>query len=103
MKDHLEMQFHHAMIGVNENAKEHDYFATYFKRMIDQYDGLGAAKRLLAKPDIQEGLLKLWDLGLLNRSMEALVVLECFRPLFAEGKVAEVYHRLEELNYFNKD
>ena len=73
-------QFHHAMIGVYENGKGHDYFAIYFKRMIDQFGGLEAAKRLLAKPSIQEGLMKLWELGCLDQSMEAFVIKERFHP-----------------------
>ncbi len=100
MIENLEKQFHHAMISVYENAKDHDYFATYFKRMIDQYGGLGAAKRLLAKPDIQEGLMKLWELDCLDQSMEALVVQKRFRELFTETEIAEARRRLDELGYF---
>jgi hypothetical protein len=97
--ENLEKQFHHAMIGVYENAKDHDYFATYFKRMIDEYGGLGAAKKLLAKPGIQDGLMKLWELGMLDQSMEALVIKERFRPLFTEAEIEEAHSRLAELGY----
>lgn len=96
----LEEQFHHAMIGVYENAKGHDYFATYFKGMVDRYGGLSAARRLLAKPGIQEGLMKLWELGCLDQSMEALVIQERFQPLFAKDEIAEANRRLSELGYF---
>jgi len=98
----LEEQFHHAMIGVYENAKEHDYFATYFKRMLDEYGGRQTAKRLLAKQEMQEGLMKLWDMKLLDQSMEALVVQERFNPLFTNAEIAEARRRLEELGYFKK-
>jgi hypothetical protein len=54
--------------------------------IIDQYGGLGAAKRLLAKPNIQEGLTKLWELGLLDQSMEALVIQERFEPCSQKRK-----------------
>jgi len=96
----LENQFHHAMIGVYENAREHEYYATYFKEMVDRYGGLGAAKRLLAKPEIQDGLMKLWELHQLDQSIEALVIQERFRPLFTEAEIAEAHRRLEELGYF---
>jgi len=95
----LEEQFHHAMLGVYENAKQHAYFATYFKRMIDQYKGLEAAKRLLAVPEIQEGLMKLWELKQLGHSMEAFVIQERFRSLFTAAEIAEARRRLEELGY----
>ena len=60
----LEDDFHREMIGVYEKGKDHDYFATYFKRMVDTYRGVGAAKRLLAAREIQDGLLRLWELQL---------------------------------------
>ena len=96
----LAEQFHHAMIGVYENAKQYHYYATYFKQMIDQYGGLDAAKRLLATPEIQAGLMKLWELKILSKSMEALVLQERFRPLFTEAEIIEAQRRLEELGYF---
>ena len=96
----LKKQFHHAMISVYENAKDHDYFATYFKRMIDEYGGVQAAKRLLAKQEIQEGLMKLWGMKLLNQSMEALVIQERFKSLFTDSEIAEARRRLEELGFF---
>ncbi len=52
--------FHHAMIGVYEAAKQHDYFANYFKGMLDQYGGVETGKRLLAKREIQGGLMRPW-------------------------------------------
>lgn len=95
----LEGQFHRAMISVYENAKEHDYFATYFKRKPDEYQGVETAKRLLAKTEIQEGLMKLWEMKLLDQSMEALVIQNRFSPLFKDDEVAEARRRLEELEY----
>lgn len=40
----LEDQFHQAMLNVYDNAKEHKYYANYFKRMIDQHGDVDAAK-----------------------------------------------------------
>ena len=90
------------MFGVYENGRQYDYFAIYFKRVVDQYGGREAAKRLLAKPDIQEGLMKLWELGCLDQSMEALVIRERFHSLFTEEEIAEARRRLDELGYFLK-
>jgi hypothetical protein len=95
----LEDQFQHAMLGVYENAKQYNYYATYFKQMIDQHGGLGAAKRLLEKEEIQEGLIKLWELGQLGKSMEALVVQERFQPLFSQAEINEARRRLTELGF----
>ncbi|MGB8212009.1 MAG: hypothetical protein WCE68_00490 [Anaerolineales bacterium] len=43
--------------------------------------------------------MKLWELNLLDRSMEALVIQERFRALFTEAEIAEARRRLEELGY----
>lgn len=96
----LEKEFQHAMIDVYENAKEYDYFATYFKQMLDKHQGVGAAKRLLEKQEIQTGLMKLWELKLLGQSMEALVIQPRFASLFTLAEIAEAQRRLEELGYF---
>jgi len=98
--ENIETQFAHAMIGVYETAKKHNYNATYFKRMIDQYGGLQAAKRLLATSDIQTGLMELWSRKLLDTSMEAIVLQERFQSLFTEAEIAEARRRLTELDYF---
>lgn len=66
--------FHRNMIQVYENAKDQDYFATYFKGMLDQNGGVETAKRLLSKSQPQTGLFRLWELKMLDSSMEALVI-----------------------------
>ena len=93
-------EFHHAMIDLYEVAKASDYFATYFKQMLDQYRGVETAKRLLARSEIQPGLMRLWELKLLGKSVEATVLQDRFQPLFTQAELDEAYRRLEELNYF---
>jgi hypothetical protein len=87
------------MISVYESAKEHEYFATYFKRMLDEHGGVETAKRLLAKKEPQEWLFKLWELGILDQSVEAKVIEERFQPLFSEAEIQEARRQLEELGY----
>jgi len=98
----LERRFHAALITVYERAKEHDYFATYFKRMLDQYGGLETAKRLLAENQPQQGLFKLWELGALDISVEATVLRPEFCELFDEAELATARQRLEALGYFDR-
>jgi hypothetical protein len=95
----LEEQFHHAMIGVADFANQHK-FGIRFRQMIDEHGAVDAAKRLLATRDIQTGLMRLWEMKSLGKSMEALVIQERFRPLFSEAEIAEAHRRLEELGYF---
>jgi 5-methylcytosine-specific restriction protein A len=98
--DKLEEQFHHAVMSGNEKAKKLGYNATYFQRMIDQYGSLETAKRLLAKQEIQQGLMTLCELGCLDESIEALVIQERFHDLFTEAEISEATRRLDELGYF---
>jgi hypothetical protein len=97
----LEQEFQAGMINVWETAAQRGYHATYFKQMLDQYGGVQAAKRLLAGANAQSGLFKLYELGLLAYSAEALVIQERFAPLFSQAEIQEARRRLEELHYFH--
>lgn len=95
----LEEQFHHAMIGVADFANQHK-FGFRFRQIIDEYGAVEAAKRLLTTREIQTGLMRLWELKSLSKSMEALVIQERFQPLFTPEEIAEARRRLDELGYF---
>ncbi len=97
----IEDGFHHAMISVADFANQHR-FGIRFRQMIEQHGSIDAAKRLLASREIQTGLLRLWELSALDKSMEALVLQERFKTLFSEEEIQEAHRRLEELNYFKE-
>jgi len=67
--------------------------------MIDEHGAVEAAKRLLATQEIQTGLMRLWEMKSLSKSMETLVIQERFRPLFTEAEISEARRRLGELGY----
>ena len=96
----FEREFHHAMIGVADFANQH-HFGIRFRQMIDEHGAVETAKRLLATRDIQTGLMRLWEMDSLSKSMEALVIQERFQPLFTPEEIAEARRRLDELGYFN--
>jgi len=96
----LEQDFNHAMVAIYETQKDYGYYATYFKQMLDRYGGVQAAQRLLAGREAQQGLMKLWELGHLENSVEAHVLRERYRPLFTDAEIEEARRRLEELGYF---
>ena len=56
----LDGEFHHAMMAIYEREKDYGYYATYFKQMLDQYGGVEAAKRPVAKREVPRGLMKPW-------------------------------------------
>ena len=96
----LEAEFEEALHGTYNAAKERGYIATYFLQMLEEHGGVETAKRLLAKSDVQAGLYKLWELDLLDQSMEVLILQKKFRSLFTETEIVESRRRLEALGYF---
>lgn len=52
----LEQDFHNAMVALYEAQKEYGYNVAFFRRMLDEYGGVEAARRLLATHETQEGL-----------------------------------------------
>ena len=85
-------------MGVADFANRHK-FGIRFRQMIEEFGAQEAAKWLLASREIQPGLMRLWEMGSLDKSMEALVVHERFQPLFTEAEIQEAHRRLEELGY----
>ena len=84
------------MLGVADFANQHR-FGIRFRQMIDQHGALEAAKRLLSAQEIQTGLMRLWKMDALEKSMEALVVQQRFQSLFSDVEIAEARRRLAEL------
>lgn len=66
--------------------------------VIDQ-GGLDAARTLLASGGYSEGLTRLWEEKRLDISMEATVLQEPWRELFAVEELSVAKQKLEELGY----
>jgi hypothetical protein len=98
----LEEEFTQALEDTVEAVRGKSYYPHYFMQMLGQYGGLETARRLLAKEDPQAGLLRLYDIGMLSESLEAVALRPKFRPLFTEAELAEAHRRLEELGNFGK-
>ena len=99
----LENDFDHAMHGTYEAARKKGYVATYFLKMLHEHGGVETAKRLLEKPDAQIGLTKLWELDLLEETVEAVLWNNTqYHPLFNSSHIQEAHRRLDEFGYFNK-
>ncbi len=100
--EQLEEEFHAAMMTTYEEGVKRGYYPAYFLQMLHEYGGVATAKRLLATREIQSGLMKLYELGLLDSSMEAYVIKDQFQSLFTEEERKEAHRRLKELGYFGK-
>jgi hypothetical protein len=91
--------FDRAMHDISNASIKDGYFPAYFLQMLGRYGGVETARRLLAKNDIQSGLNRLWEEGLLDQSMEAHVIKPEFQCLFTDEEIAEAKRRLDELGY----
>ena len=99
MGEKLEAEFDETMRDTYRRASEHGYRPTYFLQMIEAHGGVGTAKRLLKAPEKQYGLTRLWNLGLLSISAEALVLRERWQSLFTDGERRTARERLRSFEY----
>ena len=95
----IENRFHHEMLAISDQAREFGYYPAYFLRMVMEQGGLRAAKQLLRGEEMSSGLMRLWDHGRLDVSVEALVLREPWVSLFTDEELTAARQRLEELNY----
>ena len=98
----LEEELTEELQGTYEAARKHGYIATYFLQMLEEHGGKETAKRLLSKQEIQQGLMKLAELGLLADSLEAVVLKDKYKSLFENEDfdyLGEARRRLEALGF----
>ena len=93
----LEARFEQEMIEkvYRATGRETGYWAGYFLRSVKQHGGLGTARRLLERPHVSQGLVKLAELGRLDLAMEALVLDPTYQILFTDDERAIARKRLE--------
>ena len=91
----LEARFHREMLRIYEEAKEFDYYPTYFLRMVVDQGGLQAARQLLGGNRLSDGFVRLWEEQRLDLSVEALALQEPWSALFGQEELAEARRRLD--------
>lgn len=102
MSEDREEQFHEEMLRIYEEAAELGYRPTYFLRMVRERGGVDAAKQLLKGNELSDGLVRLWEWGRLDLSMEALIQGELWSTLFTHEELAQARQRLEELGFWRR-
>ncbi len=88
--------------GIIGAARERGFTPARFMQMLSEYGAVKTAKRLLATQEPQTGLFDLYNLGLLDESVEAIVMKDKYAGLFDPEEIAESRKRLEDLGYFKK-
>ena len=94
----LEQRFEHEMVETVYRAagRETGSWAGYFLRSVKAHGGVGAARRLLQKPGVSRGLVKLAELNRLDLAMESVVLRDGFRPLFTDEELAMAERHLAD-------
>jgi hypothetical protein len=101
----LELQFHEAMIDLYEQSKsELHYNAIRFLQVVNEHGGVKAAKILLADKNYTEGLIKMWEKGRLDLTMEAMIVENPkWHCLFTKEELSIAKEKLINLDYKQKE
>lgn len=96
----LTAQFHRAMVGVYQRARdEANYNANYFIQMVSEKGGLATAKQLLGAAQPSHGFTALWEAGRLDLSVEAVVLRPEYSNLFSRQELRTARRRLADYGY----
>src|SRR4051812_16012400 len=88
--------FGRAMIQLYHEAKREGYTPAYFLRMISEIGPLATAKHLINSDNPSEGFARLYELGRLDLSVEALALQPEWRDLFTNDERKKARQRLSE-------
>jgi hypothetical protein len=91
-----ERAFGKAMIELYHEAKREGYTAAYFLRLISEIGPLATAKQLINSDTPSDGFSRLYDLGRLDLSVEALILRTEWRDLFTTEERRRARARLSE-------
>lgn len=82
----LRDRFHLAATeNINQGIQQCDYEPDMYLRMVSQYGGIEAARRLLAEP-VSDDSLQLWARGRADLTIEAMARSEAWKELFSEDE-----------------
>jgi len=99
----LKARFDDAMMEVYRRAlDECDYKATRFLQMLHDHRGLETAQILLHASNVSEGYVALWERRRLDLTVEAVILVEEWHPLFSEQEREIARKRLAEYGYTPK-
>ena len=97
----LVKEFDTAMLGIYQRAlSEANYPARSFLDMLFEHGGLETARLLIHKGVPSEGYTRLWELGRLDLSVEALIYENSkWHPLFTAEDLTACMQRLKDYRY----
>jgi hypothetical protein len=100
MASRVEREFHQTMIDLHRAAEAIGYRATVFIGMVQQRGGLATAKALINSSRPTDGYTKLFELGRLDLSVEAVVIDNpAWHELFTAEELLRARKRLKDHRY----
>lgn len=99
MDNHEDEEFTKYLRDAVRQAEEHKYFPHRFKRMLDADGGYETVKRILASGKPSEGFTRLWELGKVDLTCEAIVVETKWRRYFDEDLLERSEKLLRGVGY----
>lgn len=97
----LEAELHEDMLDIYKKAKkEAKYNAIRFLQMVVEFGGLETANKLINAENVSEGYTALWERGMLNLTVEALIYEnEKYHSLFTKEQYEKCIKRLKDYGY----
>ena len=92
-------EFTNHLRGAVAKAEKLKYRPTAFKRMLDEHGGFETVNRVLASGKPSDGFTKLWELGHLELTCEAIIVETKWRRHFDANLLAKAEKLLGEMRY----
>ena len=99
MDNRENVEFTKHVRGAVWQAEQLKYFPNRFKGMLDADGGYETVKRILASGKPSEGFLKLWELGRLDLTCEAIIVETKWRRFFDEDLLDRAENLLRQSSY----
>jgi hypothetical protein len=100
MKNELEDEFKNELLkAVDIYINLHRYRPSYFLQLLENYGAVGTATKLVTAAKFHEGFTKLWELGRLDLTVEAIMLRSPFRHLFSKEVLDKAQGRLSALGY----
>lgn len=97
----LEKQFEEELIKKCEIAqKQCGYKPTRFLQTISKFGGVKTAKEILRKGKVSDGFEMLQQAGLIELTMEAMIIDKKYGELFSDDEVNSCYELLCEHGYY---
>lgn len=87
------------MVGIYHEAKREGYTASYFLRMLSELGPVETARRLITAETPSEGFTRLYELGRLDLTVEAVVLEPRWIELFSDAERRAARERLAQYGW----